>query len=178
MTDLKPSEVIDGVIHIALDRHGDDRGFLMETFRAEWLPDHTFVQANLSKSAPGVLRGFHYHLRQEDLWLVPHGIASVALVDLRSDSDTYLKVERFKLSGPHAVLIPIGVAHGFFAETEMLMSYLVTNYYDGSDELGVAWDDPDIGAMWPVAAPTLSERDQANKRWADVPDADRPGGAS
>ena len=178
MTELRPSDVIDGVTHIALDRHGDDRGFLMETFRAAWLPDHHFVQANLSKSSAGVLRGFHYHLRQEDLWLVPHGTASVALVDLREPSPTYLKVERFSLGGPHAVLIPIGVAHGFFAETDMLMSYLVTNYYDGSDERGVAWDDPDIGVTWPVPEPVLSDRDQSNPRWADVPAADRPGGSS
>jgi dTDP-4-dehydrorhamnose 3,5-epimerase len=48
----------------------------------------------------------------------------------------------------------------------------VTGEYDGSDELGVAWDDPDLGISWPDEEPILSERDQKNPRLADVP-ADR-----
>ncbi len=178
MPELRESDVIDGVIHIAFDRHHDDRGFFMETFRAEWLEGFRFVQSNLSSSSAGVLRGMHYHLRQEDLWFIPRGEAVVALADLRADSPTYLKVEQFELSGPNAVLIPIGVAHGFYAVTELLMSYLVSNYYDGSDELSVAWDDPDLGITWPGYEPILSTRDRTNPRWADVPDELRPGSAS
>jgi dTDP-4-dehydrorhamnose 3,5-epimerase len=52
------------------------------------------------------------------------------------------------------------------------MSYLVTGEYDGSDELGVAWNDPDLGITWPDGEPILSERDQKNPRLADV-EADR-----
>lgn len=171
---IRPSDQIQGVSHLALDRHPDDRGFFMETFRAEWLPASSFVQGNLSSSSAGVLRGLHYHLRQEDLWSVPLGEALVALVDLRSSSPSFREVEVFKLSGSDAVHIPIGVAHGFYAETELLMSYLVTNYYDGTDELGIAWDDPDLAVPWPVNAPILSERDQSNPRWGSVPSELRP----
>lgn len=176
MPEIRASDVVDGVVHIAFDRHDDDRGFFMETFRAEWLPEHRFVQGNLSSSAAGVLRGMHYHLRQEDLWFIPSGRALVTLADLRHDSPTYMKLEQFELSGPNAVLIPIGVAHGFYATTALLMSYMVSGYYDGSDELSVAWDDPDVGITWPGTEPILSQRDVANPRWADVPDERRPGG--
>lgn len=172
--DAVPSSAISGVTHLTLDRFEDPRGFFTETFRAAWFPMFDFVQGNLSQSRPGVLRGLHYHLRQEDLWMIPKGGAWVALVDLRETSPTHLAVETFELSGPHAVHIPIGVAHGFYAPEHILMSYLVTNYYDGSDELGVLWSDPQLGIPWPTDEPILSERDQSNPLWADVPTEVRP----
>jgi len=85
-----------------------------------------------------------------------------------------LRVEQFELMGPQAVHIPIGVAHGFYAPSETLMSYLVSGYYDGSDELGVRWNDPELEIDWPVADPIVSDRDQTAPKWADVPDELRP----
>lgn len=172
--EIGSSPTIKGVRHLHLDRHEDARGFFMETFRADWFPDMDFVQGNLSSSRPGALRGLHYHLRQEDLWMIPSGEAWVALLDLREDSPTYRAVETFELSGPRALYIPIGVAHGFYAQTDLLMSYLVTNYYDGTDELGVAWNDPELGIEWPTNEPMLSERDQRNPPWSEVPKERRP----
>lgn len=169
-----PSEVINGVGHLALQQHHDGRGYFMETFRAAWLPATTFVQGNTSKSEAGVLRGLHYHLRQEDLWFIPSGAAEVTLIDLRQSSPTFRAVEQFELTGPSAVHIPIGVAHGFYAPAETLMSYMVSGYYDGTDELGVRWNDPDLGIEWSVAAPILSDRDLNAPRWADVPAERRP----
>ena len=72
------------------------------------------------------------------------------------------------------VFIPPGVAHGFASLTDMLMWYLVDSYYNPSDELGVAWDDPEIGADWGVADPVLSERDQDNPRGRALDPAVRP----
>ena len=66
------------------------------------------------------------------------------------------------------MFIPPGVAHGFASLTDLLLWYLVDNYYNPDDELGVAWDDPEIGADWGVDAPVLSARDQSNPRRADV----------
>lgn len=172
--DLRPSVVIDGVQHLTLQQHFDGRGYFLETFRASWLPATTFVQANTSKSEAGVLRGLHYHRKQEDLWFIPSGAAQVTLIDLRASSPTFMAVEQFELSGPAAVHIPIGVAHGFYAPEETLMSYLVSGYYDGSDELGVRWNDPDLGIRWPVDNPILSDRDQSAPKWADVPTELRP----
>lgn len=170
----EPSRSIQGVNHLEFDQHHDDRGFFMETFRRAWFEESDFVQGNLSSSEQGVLRGLHYHTRQEDLWLIPHGRAFVTLVDLRASSPSFMSVEQFELFGPRAVHIPVGVAHGFYAMEPTLMSYLVTNYYDGTDELGVLWNDPDLAINWQVTDPILSERDQQNVKWADVPEHLRP----
>ena len=59
------------------------------------------------------------------------------------------------------MFIPPGVAHGFAALTDMTITYLVDGYYNPADELGVAWDDPDVAADWGVTDPILSGRDQA-----------------
>jgi len=174
MVDQRASTVIPRVTHLTLAKYPDDRGYFMETFRAAWFPESEFVQGNLSSSQAGVLRGLHYHLHQEDFWVIVSGTAWAVLVDLRADSPAYLQVETFPLPATHGVHIPIGVAHGFYAETDLVMSYLVTDYYDGTDELSITWDDPDIAIAWPAAAPILSERDKTNPRWADVPPERRP----
>ena len=130
-----------------------------------------FVQANLSTSAPGVLRGLHLHQRQLDHWVVASGRAFVALVDVRpmlgGESDRPL-VETRELTADEWVDIPIGVAHGFLALEPLQLIYLVTNAYDGSDELGFAWDDPLAAVKWPAVhetpdgSPILSDRDRTN----------------
>lgn len=170
----RPSEVIADVVHLLHDEHRDSRGMFVETFRASWFPEQRFIQGNLSVSHPGVLRGLHYHLTQSDLWSVPSGLTTVALVDLREASPSYLAIESSPLSGGSSVYIPPGVAHGFYAETEVLMTYLVTSYYDGSDEYGVAWDDPDLAVDWAMSEPILSERDRNQPVWSEVGAADRP----
>jgi dTDP-4-dehydrorhamnose 3,5-epimerase len=65
--------------------------------------------------------------------------------------------------------VPPGVAHGFLAVTDVLITYLVDHYYDPEDELGVAWDDPEIGIEWGIAEPVLSARDEANPRRSAIP---------
>ncbi|MGH9182612.1 MAG: dTDP-4-dehydrorhamnose 3,5-epimerase family protein [Acidimicrobiales bacterium] len=74
------------------------------------------------------------------------------------------------------VLIPPGVAHGFAALTDVTITYLVDGYHDPADELGLAWDDPEVGADWGVAEPVLSERDRRNPRRADIDPRWRPHG--
>ena len=172
--EVNPSSTIEGVGHIELARHVDERGFFMETLRLEWFLESEFVQCNQSFSEQGVLRGLHYHLKQEDLWTIPWGKAHVVLVDLRASSPTFMAVEQSELSGPKAVHIPIGVAHGFYAEVPTIMAYHVTEYYDGSDEHGVLWNDADIEVNWPTDDVMLSERDVNNLKWADVPAELRP----
>jgi dTDP-4-dehydrorhamnose 3,5-epimerase len=100
---------------------------------------------------------------------VPFGRARVVLHDLRvidaEDAGTVTIDLGATPDGEHdhrGVYIPPGVAHGFAALTDMTITYLVDGYYDPADELGVAWDDPEIGADWGVADPVLSERDEAN----------------
>ncbi len=71
----------------------------------------------------------------------------------------------------HGIFIPPGVAHGFAALTDLTLIYLVDNYYNANDELGVAWDDPDVGADWGVSEPVLSDRDRKNPRRSEIPEA-------
>jgi dTDP-4-dehydrorhamnose 3,5-epimerase len=127
-------------------------------------------QANVSRSDAGVLRGLHFHLRQADYWVQLEGRAFVALVDLREmlDGREPLSVETFDLETGDALFIPEGVAHGFFAYEPMTLVYLVTNEYDGTDELGFAWNDQQAGVPWPDSSPTLSGRDTSNPPLRDV----------
>jgi dTDP-4-dehydrorhamnose 3,5-epimerase len=175
VTEVSESKDIPGVWLLRLATFGDRRGRFMETYRASWLPFAApMVQANRSESTPGVLRGLHYHRRQADLWFVQAGRVTTVLLDTRAGSPTEGRHLRLTQGGGEdvAVYIPEGVAHGFYAHDDVVMTYLVTNEYDGSDELGVAWDDPDLGITWPVAMPILSDRDLDNPRLRDVP-ADR-----
>jgi dTDP-4-dehydrorhamnose 3,5-epimerase len=157
---------------LALEPHADDRGSLTEVYRRAWVGGgREVVQANLTVSRPGVLRGLHWHRRQADYWCVLSGVAHVALVDLREGSPTRLATFERRVDAAAArvgLAIPPGVAHGFYAETEVLLQYLVDAPYTGDDEFGLAWDDPDLGLAWPSGDPILSDRDRRNPRLDDV----------
>jgi dTDP-4-dehydrorhamnose 3,5-epimerase len=178
MTSRRAPSAHAGVEYGALERHADERGSFRELWRASMLPGRRFVQANVSVSAQGVLRGLHLHRRQDDLWIVLDGRAFVALVDVRPAIDGIGEalVETRELDVDDWVLIPAGVAHGFFAIDPLQLGYLVTNEFDGSDEAGFAWDDPAVAIAWPSHVPTgdgrpiLSPRDQSNPPLADLVD--------
>jgi dTDP-4-dehydrorhamnose 3,5-epimerase len=190
MTDLaRPDSVLPGVRFGAIARHADSRGAFRELWRASAFPALTpgdtgapagseprFVQANLSSSAAGVLRGLHYHRRQLDYWVVAAGRAFVALVDVRpvADGRGGAVVETRELAADDWVVIPAGVAHGFLALEPLELVYLVTNEFDNRDELGFAWDDPAVGVPWPAlpatpdGQPILSDRDRSNPSLAEL----------
>lgn len=163
-----------------LREFSDARGRFVETFRAAWLPeaDWARLQMNRSDSGPGILRGLHYHLLQVDYWYVQRGTIRVGLADLRPSSPTYRCVEVIEMGeGAQAqfgLFIPVGVAHGFYTLSDVTLTYVVNNYYDGSDELGVAWNDPELAVPWGVAEPLISARDAALPRLKDIPPAQRP----
>jgi dTDP-4-dehydrorhamnose 3,5-epimerase len=66
------------------------------------------------------------------------------------------------------IFIPVGVAHGFITLTDATLTYIVDNYYDGADEYGVAWNDPDLALPWGVESPVVSSRDAANPQLRDI----------
>ncbi len=190
MTDLeRPPSGLPGVRYGAVVRHADARGSFRELWRASGYPSEgipaelagvagsRFVQANLSVSAAGVLRGLHYHRRQLDRWIVATGRAFVALVDVRpaAAGGGAAIVETRELEADEWVEIPAGVAHGFLARAPLELVYLVTAEFDDTDELGFAWDDPAVGVPWPLpiadtgdGRPILSERDRSNPTLADL----------
>ena len=176
-TRLENSETIDGVVIVHPVSFGDDRGRFTETYRRAWFGlGREMVQGSRSDKQAGSLVGLHYHLHQADYWYVVTGRAHVVLHDLRVGSATdgaTLEIELGDSTG-FGLFIPPGVAHGFYAVTDMILTYLVDGYYNPSDELGVAWNDPEIGAAWPASGPVLSGRDQANPSRAGIPDHLRP----
>ncbi|HEV8625025.1 MAG TPA: dTDP-4-dehydrorhamnose 3,5-epimerase [Acidimicrobiia bacterium] len=178
MPEITKSKEITGVVIVKPDVHGDNRGRFVETFRQEWLPDGapTMVQGNRADRKQGALVGLHYHRFQADFWYVPTGRAMVVLHDLRESSPTDGATLVLEI-GEHdhrGVYIPPGVAHGFYALTDMTITYLVDHYYNPADELGVAWDDPDLQIVWPTANPELSERDCTNPRRVEIAPELRP----
>lgn len=176
MPSILASSIAD-VLIVAPDAHGDERGRFVETYRRQWLPlGREMVQANRSEKQAGALVGLHYHLHQADYWYVLRGRARVILHDLRDGSPTDGTTETIEMSGEEdrGLFIPPGVAHGFAALTDLLLWYLVDGYYNPGDELGLAWDDPDVGAEWGVERPVLSARDQANPRRRDIDPAVLP----
>jgi dTDP-4-dehydrorhamnose 3,5-epimerase len=71
-------------------------------------------------------------------------------------------------ANPLGLFIPVGVAHGFAALTDVTMTYIVDNYYDSHDEFGILWNDPELNLDWGVENPLVSPRDMANPRMRDV----------
>ncbi|MEJ7720803.1 MAG: dTDP-4-dehydrorhamnose 3,5-epimerase [Ilumatobacteraceae bacterium] len=177
MPTVTTSDAIEGVHIVEPDIHGDQRGLFIETYRREWFPNgREMVQANRANRQASALVGLHYHLHQADYWYVPFGTAMVVLHDLREGGPSDGATLSLELTGENhrGVFIPPGVAHGFAAVTDMVITYLVDGYYNPQDELGVAWDDPDVAADWGITDPVLSERDQSNPRRSDLPEGRRP----
>ena len=177
MSKIEASTVIDGVSIVHPISYGDDRGRFTETYRRQWFGlGREMVQGSRSDKSAGSLVGLHYHLHQSDYWYVVAGRAQVVLHDLRIGSVTdgaTLELELGDGTGL-GLYIPPGVAHGFYALTDMVLTYLVDNYYNPSDELGVAFDDPQIGANWAAVDPVVSERDRQNPRRVDIEERLRP----
>lgn len=166
MNHIHQSTLINDVYIVNLKPVADNRGRFMETFRKEWFPQRSWaiIQTNRSDSVKGVLRGLHYHTKQVDYWYVPKGRIRVGLADLRADSATYLACQTIEMGEENEIglFIPCGVAHGFLALTEATLTYIVDNYYDPHDELGIAWNDPSLNLNWGIDTPILSERDAQN----------------
>lgn len=173
MPETTASQLIEGIEFVALRAFSDDRGRFLETFRKEWFPQRSWhrIQSNISYSKPGVLRGLHFHYHQVDYWFCLLGTIQVALADLRPDSPTFRQTETLEIgeSNSLGIFIPVGVAHGFLTLTEAALSYNVDNYYDSTDEHGVAWNDSELAVDWKSTAPYLSERDRCNPNLAELP---------
>ena len=150
--------MIEGVILKNLVRHSDDRGFFMEILRDDDDLLKQFGQASLSKSYPGVIKAFHYHERQDDLWFFPVGNAQVVIHDLREGSPTKGETNVFYLGedNPGLLLIPKGVAHGYRvlgSEAAVIMYFTTESYHpEAPDELRILWNDPMINFDWSTQA--------------------------
>ena len=168
---------LDGVLLLQPAVHGDDRGFFVETFRAnvwgELGIDVEFVQDNHSRSRRGTLRGMHFQTDPGQAKLVrcARGQILDVVVDLRRDSDTFGRWDGHELDDANLrqLWVPVGFAHGFCVLSEEAdVVYKCSSYYDPATEAGIAYDDPDVGIAWPNLELLVSERDRAAPRLADI----------
>jgi len=171
---------LDGVVLIEPEVHGDERGFLVETFRDDgWRElgvEVEFVQENHSRSGRGILRGLHFQTRpgQGKLVRCLRGRIWDVAVDLRRDSPTYRRWEGYELDDERhrQLFVPAGFGHGFCVLSEQAdVAYKLSSYYDPATEAGIAWDDPAVGVEWPISEPVLSERDRTAPRLAEIADS-------
>jgi dTDP-4-dehydrorhamnose 3,5-epimerase len=169
---------------VQLDLLGDSRGFFVERYHREryealGLPT-VYTQDNHSRSAPGVLRGLHFQHTppQGKLIGVVRGRIWDVAVDIRPGSPTFGQSVGTELSDLNGKLfwIPAGFAHGFcvLGDEPADVVYKVDAPYCPTGEGGIHWADPELAVRWPLANPTISQRDSALPSFAqyraDPPD--------
>jgi len=159
-----------GVLIIEPQVFGDNRGWFMETYSKIKLPqlDCEFVQDNHSYSAKkGTVRGIHFQkppMQQAKLVRCTRGVLLDFAVDLRLDSPTYKQWLSVELSAENKkqIFLPCGFGHGFVTLTDDVeIQYKTSNYYDAKCDGAVLWSDPDIGIVWGVENPIVSDKDAA-----------------
>jgi dTDP-4-dehydrorhamnose 3,5-epimerase len=165
------------VLLIEPDVYRDERGFFLETYHARryqaaGIPG-VFVQDNHSRSVRSTLRGLHAQRQrpQGKLIRVLQGEIFDVAVDIRRGSPTFCRWVGIRLSADNfrQIYVPPGFAHGFCVISDTAdVAYKCTELYDSSDELGVRWNDPAIGIVWPVSEPLLSEKDRAAPALAEL----------
>jgi dTDP-4-dehydrorhamnose 3,5-epimerase len=176
------STAIDAVKAITPKWIADSRGAFCETYNQERFAEHgivaNFVQDNESASAAiGTIRGLHFQCHpaaQAKLIRVLKGRILDVAVDLRRSSPTYGKwvAEEVSAENRKQVFIPVGFAHGFCTlEIDTHVFYKASAFYSPLNDLGIAWDDPDLGIDWPVAPSmgTLSDRDRRMPAFKSLP---------
>jgi len=174
---------IPGLIVVEPEVHGDERGYFMELWHAtrygvEGLPDR-FVQANVSRSSGGVIRGLHYQYPQPQGKLVSvlEGSVFDVAADIRVGSPTFGQWAGIELSaGNHRQLyVPAGMAHGFCVLGDSaMMVYMCTAEYNAEADAAIAWNDPDIAVDWPRSPRRMSAKDKNAPRLSAVPEDQLP----
>lgn len=147
--------MIEGVAVRELRPNIDDRGYLMEVLRSDWQDVfQRFGQAYVSLNYPGVIRAWHYHRKQWDVFVCVMGMIKVPLYDAREGSPTRGRIDEFVMGEqrPLAILIPPGVYHGYqtIGDRPSLLLNFPTELYDRNepDELRAPYDSPEIPYSW------------------------------
>jgi dTDP-4-dehydrorhamnose 3,5-epimerase len=144
-----------------LSMYEDHRGCFTELLRRSWIPQFDPTQINFVRSKPNVLRGVHVHRYHSDFLVFVAGTAILALKDLRQRSNSFMQGGLFTFAADklQGIFIPPGVAHAFYFPDGGAHMYAVDRYFDGSDEFGCMFNDPELDLAWPCQTPLLSERD-------------------
>jgi dTDP-4-dehydrorhamnose 3,5-epimerase len=161
---------LDGLVEIIPQIYRDERGYFFEHFHQkkfeeaglEW----RFVQDNQSFSKKNVVRGLHFQrppYEQGKLVRVVSGKILDVVVDLRRDSPHFGRHVKLVLDGrkQNMLYVPPGFAHGFLALDDTIFQYKCTNFYHGPAEMGIVWNDTELGIDWGIQTPLISDKDRA-----------------
>jgi dTDP-4-dehydrorhamnose 3,5-epimerase len=168
---------IRGVVLVEPRVFGDERGFFLETYHRERYVaggiEPEFVQDNHSRSVGPILRGLHAQLRRPQGKLVRCVEGSIwdVAVDARPESSTFGRwvAEELSAANHRQLYLPPGMLHAFCVLTgPAQVEYKCTAPYDPQDEIGVIWNDADLGIAWPIEAPVLSAKDAALPPFAEL----------
>ena len=175
---VTPVQGIEGALLFRPNPHVDDRGFFCRTFDAEvlsaaGLDPAAFIQHSLSRSVRGVVRGLHVRrgIGEAKLVRCSYGAVFDVVVDLRPASPTHGNWESFELRDDEQVTlyVPAGVAHGFQALTDTAdVSYMIDRAHDPSEDVSIAFNDPELDIPWPLPATIMSPRDRLALPLADA----------
>lgn len=175
---VTPVERIDGALLFQPTPFVDERGFFSRTFDAEvargaGIEPAGFAQDSLSRSVRGVVRGMHVRRGAGEAKLVrcSYGAIFDVIADLRPGSPTYLNWVSFELrdTDQASLYIPAGCAHGFQALTDPAdVSYRIDRPHDPSEDVSIAFDDPELAISWPLPATQMSNRDKAGQSLAEA----------
>ncbi|MCE7053278.1 dTDP-4-dehydrorhamnose 3,5-epimerase [Algoriphagus sp. AGSA1] len=164
-TSIKDLYVID------LEKKYDERGYFARTFctyefEAQGVK-FSPIQSNMSFSKlKGTLRGLHYQVPTEEAKLVrcPRGKIFDVVIDMRADSESYLKISCNELASTTSQLlyVPPGCAHGFLTlENNTEVNYLVNALFNPAQERGIRYNDPAFNIPWPSEITIISEKDKS-----------------
>ncbi|MBG6106741.1 dTDP-4-dehydrorhamnose 3,5-epimerase [Frigoribacterium sp. CG_9.8] len=162
-------------------QYRDDRGVFFEFYRFEDLAlvaEHPLglKQGNVSVSAKGVVRGIHYALvppGQAKYVTAPRGAFIDYIIDLRVGSPTFGSWDSVIIDDVDrkAVYLSEGLGHAIVSLTDnATVSYLVSEVFNPSRELGIDVLDAEIGLVFPleVGEPLLSAKDTAAPSLAEA----------
>ncbi len=163
------NEALNGLLVLQPEAFEDERGFFIETYRKDQFNElgihEEFVQDNHSRSSKGVLRGLHFQWEPPmgKVMRVTQGEAFLVAVDIRKGSPTLGQWHGEIVSAANKKMVwaPAGFARGFCTLSEFAeIQYKCSGLYSNKAESGILWNDPEIGIVWPIENPQLSEKDK------------------
>jgi dTDP-4-dehydrorhamnose 3,5-epimerase len=168
---VTPVARVHGALLFQPTPYADERGFFSRTFdrdvvQAAGIDPDAFVQDSQSRSVRGAVRGMHVRRGTGEAKLVrcSYGAVFDVIVDLRRSSPTYLNWESFELhdSEQLSLYVPAGCAHGFQALTDPAdVCYRIDRPHDPSEDVSIAFNDPELAIPWPLPVGLMSQKDRA-----------------
>jgi len=148
--------MIDGVKIKEIKKHFDDRGFFAEIIKFGEDTFKEIKQTSYTETYPAVIKAFHWHKQQFDIWFPVKGSIRIVLYDLREDSPTYKETQVIYAGedNPLVVLLPPGVAHGYqiLGSEKAGLFYHTSDAYNPNepDEFRIPFDDKKINFDWQI----------------------------